>query len=119
MKRVDCDGTYFVYELEQMLEVYPGHPEWCGMHPTTKDFGESLVGYSRALFEKAPLAREFSACGDCWQKLGIRGTFNKRIAEKAFKSLIKHGKKGKRYRMVERTIVIHTAVLKDITTKRK
>ena len=106
MFRTDRNGRCVIYELEQLLDVTPGRLEWYPLAPGRLDFHER----ARDL-DKAPFTREFSACGACWQKLGIHGTFDRAIAVKAFKRLVRYRRKGRKYRLVRRVIKIETVIL--------
>lgn len=76
---MDNCGAVTVYTLERMLS----DGEWSGFEPSSSATGEPPFNSSpnAPKFKTyAPLAHEFSACGDCWQRYGIHGTLDENIA---------------------------------------
>jgi hypothetical protein len=85
--------------------------EWLDWQPNATDTGEPR-DWSNHPQNTAPFAREFSACGDVWQKTGIHGTQSREIALKAF-SAIANTNPSIRFRMVHRRYDIHTTSIAE------
>ena len=60
-----------MYQIERRFDK-----RWSVVEPSAKDMGEDVKWCGGSGRAGAPLAYEFSACGDCWQQTGEFGTFD-------------------------------------------
>lgn len=86
---------------------------WHETRLEASDFGEP-TNWARVGDGSAPLAREFSACGNCWQTTGEFGTFSLRIATEAFATIVEKNPTFL-YRLIRRRWRIVTQPIGDST----
>lgn len=104
--RLNTDSVDIImYQIERRFDKH-----WSVIEPSAVELGEDPKwpqgGGGKAV---APYAYEFSACGECWQKTGEFGTFDKIIAQRAITSMALNATNT--YRIVERHWQIKTKEL--------
>ena len=98
------DGKYEIYILEFSVK---GENKW-----HTLSFDAAWV--SPELYKtKKEIWKTFSACGQCWQEIGIHGTYDVEIAIKLYVLLTQYGLQKERYmyRVTKKTILQESEVL--------
>lgn len=87
---------------------------WSEIEPAARVLGED-PDWSRNGRHLAPLAFEFSACGETWQKYAVHGTQNLQLAAQAFVQIVLHCPDDK-FRLVKREYKINTSVVFEGST---
>jgi len=94
-----------IYEIEKQVSG-----KWYTLHPSERDFDEKWDMHKGNGQEQAPLSYAFSACGECWQKTSIHGTFDANLAALAIGRIILRNP-DQHYRLVKRHYRITTTTM--------
>lgn len=105
--RIDTD---FIDETIYQIETQWRDKSWHLFTLSAEMFGEPSEWRKQST--SAPLAREFSACGRCWQQTGEHGTFDLKTGILAFATLTERYPTTI-YRLVKRRWSVTTQTLAE------
>ena len=88
--------NHTVYVIQKWMQEYCP-PYWMTVEPSARLFGE----LSRGDEDASTFAYAFSASGECWQKTGIHGVFDRQFAIQALCAIASQNTNGRRYRVVQ------------------
>lgn len=125
MKLIANEGTVTIYQIEAQypdnVRMRPHRGSWYVPNTLGQSaFGERPARYGESWENACPIYKEYSANGDCWQKTGIHGFLDERLALRAIELVMRHAQPSvyiTNWRLVRREVRVRVDVLQQFPAK--